>query len=360
MNGSRKWNELKPTPAGSAIGALVIGLLLVSRVAAEPPAPTTATVGLSRPLSGGPTIQFVELTHDFGLMRQPAIAAHSFVFTNAGDAMLEIADVQPGCGCTTVGAWDRHVAPGQTGRIPVELASATLRGSVVRAITVTSNDPLQPSLLLRLSATVWTPVEVSPATVMFQFTTESTSVETQTVRIVNHQPEPLIVEMPRSTTAAFRAELRVVQPEQEFELKISTAPPSGATAVSGVVTVKTSAREMPLISVPAQAATRPSIVVSPTQIDLPGAPLAAAFNATVAIMGPASDPLVLSDPKLNFAGPEVQLREPEAGRVFSISVVFPAGFELPKNGAAEMTVKTNRSKFPVIRIPINQGGQSAL
>jgi len=333
------------------------GLLAVSLLAAESPASTTPAAVPPPPPPDGPRIQFVEPTHDFGRIKRGEIAAHTFVFVNAGNAMLEITGVQLSCGCTTVGAWDRQVAPGQTGRIPIQLASAALSGPIVRTITVSCNDRLQPGTVLRISATVGTPVEVIPATVLFQFTTETTNRETQTVRILNHQPESLSVEEPRSTNGAFQAELRVVKPGQEFELGISAMPPPSGDTISGVISVKTSSPEMPLISVQTHAATRPDLVLSPTQIVLPGAPLAAGVNPSVTIMGMASNPLVLSDPKLSFAGLEVQLRELQPGRLFSLSVAFPVGFELPKNEAAEVTVKSNYAKFPVIRIPITQSGR---
>ena len=149
------------------------GLLTVSLPGADSPAPTMTVAISPGPLPGGPRIQFVELTHDFGQIKHGETAAHTFVFANTGNAMLEITDVQLSCGCTTVGAWDRQVAPGQTGRIPIQLATATLSGPIVRTVSVSCNDPLQPSTVLRFSATVWAPVEATPPIVIFQFTTES-------------------------------------------------------------------------------------------------------------------------------------------------------------------------------------------
>ena len=357
MSGSLRWNASDGVRRWWRFGGLAGGLLAVSLAAAESLAPTSTAAVSPRPLTDGPRIQFVEPTHDFGQIKRGENVAHTFVFANTGHALLEITDIQASCGCTTVGVWDRQVAPGKTGRIPVQLASATLSGSVVRTITVSTNDPLQPSLVLRMSATVSTPVEVAPATVIFQFTAETTARETQTVRLVNRQPEPLVVEAPQSTNPAFVAELRVVKPGQEFELGISTMPPPDVNTVSGVITVKTSSPDMPLISVPAHAIMRPDVVLSPAQIVLPAAPLAAGVNLSVTVMGMATNPLVLSEAKLNFAGVVVQVSELQPGRLFSLNLAFPAGFELPKNEVAELTVKSNYPKFPVLRIPITQSGR---
>ena len=291
-------------------------------------------------------------------MKRPEMAAHTFVFSNVGTAMLEITDVQASCSCTTVGEWDRRVAPGQAGRISIQLASATLSGPVVRTITVSSNDPLQPTSLLRLSATVPTSVEVDRSAVIFQFVGEGAKPETKIVRIVNRQPAPLMVEGPRSTNPAFTAELRIVNPGQEFELNITTVPPPIGNTISSVISMTTSSPDMPLITVQAYAVTRLPVVVSPPQIDLPAAPLAGGVNVSVSITGAASDSLVLSDPTLGFVGATVQLREVQPGRLFHLNLAFPAGFALPKNAAAEVTVKSNNPMLPLIRIPITQNSRS--
>ncbi|MDO8539547.1 MAG: DUF1573 domain-containing protein [Opitutaceae bacterium] len=352
VHGARRWCRF----GGCATALLALVLALPAAESAGP----SATAGVpARPLAASPRIQFVELTHDFGEIKRPEIVAHTFVFSNVGNATLEVMDVQLSCGCTTVGDWDRQVAPGGTGRIPIQLSSVTLSGAVTRAITVSCNDPLQPRSVLRLNATVLTPIDVNPSTVIFQFTTENTKSETKTVRIVNRQAEPLILETPGSSNPAFKVALRMLRPGQEFELGITTEPPSGSGAVSSAISVKTSSPGMPLITVPAHAMTRPSVVVSPAQIDLPVAPLAGGLNSSVSIMGMAADPLVLSEPKVNFSGGEVELRELQPGRLFSLRVSFPAGFALPQNTAAELTVKSNHPRFPVIRIPITQSGGPA-
>ena len=358
MSGTLSWIVSDGARRWSHFVGLAGGLLAVSLPGAESSALPTTTAAVSPgPRPGGPRIQFVEPTHDFGQIKHGDTVAHTFVFTNTGNAMLEITDVQLSCGCTTVGAWDRQVASGQTGRIPIQLATATLSGPTVRTVSVSCNDPLQPSTVLHFSAAVWAPVEATPPIVIFQFTTESKNSETQTVRILNHQSESLSLEEPRSTSEVFKAELRVVKSGQEFELGISAMPPPGGDTVAGVISVKTSSPEIPFVNVQAHAMTRPDLVLSPTQIVLPEAPLAAGVNPSITIMGMASNLLVLSEPKLNLPGMEVQLRELQPGRLFSLSVAFPAGFALPQNGAAEVTLKSNYPKYAVIRIPITQSGR---
>lgn len=333
---------------------LAFGLTAAEDVAVQPLAPSGTP-----PEGSGPKIRFAEATHDFGQIKRGETMKHSFVFTNVGAAMLEITDVRPGCGCTTAGTWDRQIAPGKTGSIPIQFASGNFSGAIAKSVTVTCNDPAQPNAMLQIKGTVWTPVELTPLSAMFQYTAETTNSETRIVKILNHQPEPLTLEEPQNTNRAFTAQLRTVKPGQEFELAISTVPPIGSGTVMSAISVKTSSREVPLLTVQAYALERPAVTISPTQIFLPPAPLPAAIKQTVTIMGAISNPLVLSDPHLNVEGLEVQMREVQPGRMFLLTVAFPTGFELPQGQSSELTVKSNHPKYPLIKVPITQSPRAA-
>ena len=75
----------------------------------------------------------------FGKAKAGDPIKYSYVFTNTGDAVLEVSHVQPSCGCTTAGDWTRKVEPGQTGIVPVQLNSGAIpAGGVFKTITVTS------------------------------------------------------------------------------------------------------------------------------------------------------------------------------------------------------------------------------
>ena len=83
-----------------------------------------------------PHISFGEPEFDFGKIKANELVRHEFVFTNAGNGLLEISKVVPGCGCTTVTATNRPIAPGKTGVIPIEFNPRGLNGPISRPITV--------------------------------------------------------------------------------------------------------------------------------------------------------------------------------------------------------------------------------
>ena len=115
------------------------------------PTPTllSATAGLTPAAGGsGPKIQFATPVYDFGQIKGGEVVKYTYVFTNAGDRVLELANVAASCGCTTAGEWTRQIEPGKTGSIPIQFNSGSFGGQVAKTITVTCNDPNQPTVTL--------------------------------------------------------------------------------------------------------------------------------------------------------------------------------------------------------------------
>ena len=152
---------------------------------------TTATVT-------GPRITFDVPVFDFGRVKSGELVKHTYTFTNTGSKLLEITNVQPSCGCTAAGEWTRRAEPGQTGTIPIQLNTAGFGGDVLKTITVTSTDEVQPTFALQLKGTVWKPVDVLPSFAVLNIMPDSTSASTL-VKIVNNTDEYIsISSSPRS------------------------------------------------------------------------------------------------------------------------------------------------------------------
>lgn len=333
-------------------------------VAADnPPLPPTVAPQqplLSTPLSGalftsgaGPEIQFATPVYDFGQIKGGEVVKYTYVFTNVGQQLLEVTAVQASCGCTTAGDWSRQVAPGKTGSIPIEFNSGNFNGQVAKSITVTCNDTNQPTVVLQLKATIWRPIEVTPQVAVLNVTSESPSNAT-TVRILNHVEEPLTVFAPESSNPAFAADLKTNQPGKEFELIVKTVPPLPAGNVQGQITLKTSSTNMAVINISAWANVQQTVMVMPSQITLPTAPLVNAMPSNVSIRNNGTNALTLTEPAVNAKGVDVQLKELQPGRYFTLTVTFPTGFEIAQGEKIELSVRSNHPQFPVIKVPILQ------
>jgi hypothetical protein len=305
-----------------------------------------------------PGIEFAATAFDFGKILSGLPIKHEFVFTNTGTVPLEITEVKPGCGCTTAGAWDRIVNPGRTGKIPLQLNLAAFSGPFAKSATVTCNDPTQTNVVLQLLGTVWKPIEIIPPTAVFTVSTEAPTNETKVLRILSNFSEPIVLSDVQCTNDAFRAELKTVQPGKEFELHITVAPPLSSASAFTAVMMKTSSSQIPQISASIYATLQPVLTMTPQQIALPPVPLTNGVTAGITIHNYGTNLLELSEARVDAPDVEVRVREPQPGRLFTLTVSFPAGFKIPSEKQLELSFKSNHPKFPLIKVPIFQSAPS--
>jgi hypothetical protein len=317
------------------------------------PPPQTATTTTASEVSG-PKIQFAERAYDFGKISQGEVVNHEFVFTNTGTATLEIKDVRTACGCTTAGNWDRRVEPGKTGVIPLQFNSHGFMGNVTKPANVTCNDPARAQVELQFKGTIWKPIEVTPPVAVFNVTSESYTNEIRVVRIVSNLDEAIELSDLQCTNRSFRAELKTVRAGKEFELYITAIPPFEASPVRAPVSLKTSWSRMPTINVSAYVTVQPPVIVTPRQIMLPPGPLASVSSPAVTILNNGTNSLVLSDASVYNPDAKVRVQEIQPGRQFSLTVNFPAGFQIKRGEQVDVSIKSNHPRFPVLKVPIFQ------
>ncbi len=339
---------------GTAASVLVLSLM-TAEIAARggeqtpPPSVAASTNGV------GPRIQFETNIFNFGKVNAGEIAKFAITFTNTGDRLLEISAVQPQCGCTAAGDWSRQVEPGKSGTIPLEFHSAGYPGGPVeKMLTVMCNDASQPTVMLRITGTIWQPIEVTPQFAFINVLPDAPSNATTVVRIVNNMEQPLGLFAPEINNRAFAAELQMDQPGKEYRLIVKAVPPVAPGTPQGQITLKTSSPQMPVINITAHVNVQPALSAMPSVIMLPLGVISNKLPTTVTIQNYASKPLALSDPTVNAKGVAVELKELQPGRLFNVTMTFPEGFQIPQGEMVELNVKSDQPQNPVIKVPITQ------
>jgi hypothetical protein len=324
--------------------------------AAAEAAPSAAPAAApTAPAPAGPKLQFATPVFDFGKTRAGDPVKHVFYFTNTGDATLELSNVRPGCGCTTTGEWTKKVEPGQTGSIPIQVATVNFNGPVVKTVTVDSNDKAQPSTVLQIKGTIWKPVEVNPQMAYFNVVADTPGGAQSIVRIINNTDEPMTLSEPEVNNKNFTTELKTVQPNKEYQLIVKTDGALKPGSLQGQVTIKTSSTNMPVINVTAFANVQPVVSITPPQVTLLGGPLANQTRPNITIQVNGTNTAKLSDATvLGAQNVEVQLAEPQPGKVFTATLNFPQGFQIAQGQQIEFTAKTTLPQFPVIKVPVIQ------
>jgi len=103
---------------------------------------------------GNPTIYFTETQHDFGKVNEGDKVNYTFNFANKGSSVLTIKDIRTSCGCTAALLSQDNIDPGQEGTIKVELDTKNRSGKMSRTVTISSNDPKDPTKILTIYADI--------------------------------------------------------------------------------------------------------------------------------------------------------------------------------------------------------------
>ena len=342
---------------------VAVGLFTLAQIASSlpalgqlPAAPATAT----KPNVDGPRITFSETVFDFGKIKSSEPVRHEFIVTNTGNALLEIITVQPGCpGCTTALPWDKQVQPGQTGKIPIQFNPLGFSGPAAKSVTVTCNDPAQPTHTLQFRANIWQPIDVQPSYLYFMPAEGEETNETKVVRIISNLEEPLTLSSPQCDNPAFKLELKTLQPGKEFALHVSHAGVASNATPQGLITISTSSSNIPMVKVTTRVMPQPALAVSPLQIMLPAGSLSAGYRHTQMIRNNSSAPMKVTEAAVNAEGVTVQINESQPGKLFLLTVNFPANFHAPPGEPLVLTVKTSHPKRPIIKIPVVQSAAPA-
>src|SRR5262249_19941213 len=111
--------------------------------------------------AGKPKAVAAEAIKDMGTVAKGDKITSEFVIRNDGDAVLEITNVQPACGCT-VADFDKTVPPGKTGKGRTVVDTTNFAGPISKGVTVFTNDPDVPQIELTVRAKVEPYISVKP------------------------------------------------------------------------------------------------------------------------------------------------------------------------------------------------------
>lgn len=104
-------------------------------------------------------------TYDWGKVTPGRLTATVKV-RNAGNAELRISDVHASCGCTVASIDRTRLAPGETASMSVALDATTRSGTVVKKVSIASNDSTDPFRPLYVKAQIFRSLVLSPLGVM--------------------------------------------------------------------------------------------------------------------------------------------------------------------------------------------------
>ena len=166
-----------------------------------------------------PRAVFVEKTFNFGNVKQGVEVTHKFQVKNEGTAPLLLDRIDfdlPGL----TAKFKAEIPPGGEGFIQVDWNTTSFFGPVDLEAKLSSNDPAKPKFTFTLSGSVDPVIEVDPMWGAYIALYPDEKKE-KTLRIINHEEQPLEISSLEKQGTHFTASLKEVQPGKSYDLTIT-------------------------------------------------------------------------------------------------------------------------------------------
>ncbi|MCG3150077.1 MAG: hypothetical protein PCFJNLEI_03546 [Verrucomicrobiae bacterium] len=309
---------------------------------------------------GVPKIAFDRLVYDFGKTSLVTKLEGVFIISNAGDAPLEKLQVKVSCGCTSAPLKTDKLAPGEKTELAFTLSvNAMMRGVMAKHITVTSNDPQQPSVNLTLKAEVVPVYEYNPQVVnLSDLRGGSTTNVAVTVKRTDGKPVGLT--KAEGATPQVRASLAPSEGAAESAtIQIEVAGEGSPRRFNDSVRVFGENATQPLFVIPVTGRIVGDLALSQEMLfwgvadrdNWPGPRGEIATTRKIAVSSSVAEPqLELSHLTSSVPELKVELRPVTAGKAYELIAVLD---KLPKESTSG-TIKfdTNLKSQPTVEIKV--------
>lgn len=306
-----------------------------------------------------PKAVVAEPVYDAGKVNKGEEVVHDFVIRNEGTAPLEITEVRPACGCT-VADYDATIAPGASGKIHAVVDTTDFAGGIAKGMTVLTNDPNNPRIVLTIKAAVEPAIFLRPGFARFVQPRKSDPGTVEQI-VFTRDMEDLKVLDAQSPYPFLAVDVRPAKDEERVEegtgnqwvvaltLDYSKAP---VGALADFVRLTTNHPKQKEVGIPVSGFIRPMVVLTPSEADFGRIVVDGDTGATLTLKNYADEDLAVSVETESLPeGIDVELKPVEEGRHYS--VLIHLGPELPHGQFDELIrLRTGLSKEPVIEIPL--------
>jgi hypothetical protein len=350
--------------------ALILGLLaapLAAQTAPNPASPqasagppATATPAPATPAAPAkkPVLVASETIHDAGRVRRGEPVEAVFRIENRGDADLVIKSVDPSCGCT-VASFDKKLAPGASGEVRARVDTADYAGPITKAVTVLSNDPANPRLVLTIRADVQADVSMAP-TYARLLQVQSLEPAKAEVRLWCDDGTPLEVRGVRSPetwiqAAARRAEgseVDATRPQPQWIVSVTLGADAPLGPLGSSVEIDTNHPRQPKVELPLSGFVRPLLAAVPEVADwgtLPATAPKTRFVLKLFNFGKGEVTVKSATTDLKFV--TVGVTPEDRGRRFRIQLDLAP--DAPKGKfEGRLRIETSSPVVPVVEVPL--------
>jgi hypothetical protein len=279
---------------------------------------------------------------------------------NTGDAPLEI-DVKTSCGCTAATKPKSPLPPGESTSLTIAYHTAGRVGAVNQTVTITTNDPTQRSVAMKLGGNVKVLYETEPAGGMSFGDLWQSAQDTRKVVIVNKYTDKLHLKLKEGQDfGPLAVELKEFEPGMRYELSATPKPPLKIGQLRLDVVLTTDVAQVPEIKMPINGQVQPPVAVRPARLFLSKS-AAGETKQVLNVMHAPDQPIEVTGVKSTDDVVKVELQsmagaagEASTAGEYQVVVTLPPGERLAEGAAPkiEITTTSQDPEYQKVIVPI--------
>lgn len=224
--------------------------------------------------------------------------------------------------------------------------AGALHGAFTKAITVFTDDPVRPNLVLQLKGELKTALVADPAAAAFGLVVEGSEAQERRIRLTAAPGSKVAATLPPQPAGRrFQYALEVKRPGEEYELVIRLVPPFTVGPANESVVLLLDHPKQKSLEVRASGTVAPRLALEPAALQMQEVPAGQPFRGEVRLVNRGAATLKVLEAVADAPEVSVALVETVPGRNFTVRVEAPGDY-VPPAGGARVRVKTDDAKTP--------------
>lgn len=223
-----------------------------------------------------------------------------------------------------------------------------LTGTFTRPITVTTNDPDNPTVRLFCKGQILEPYIASAKRLTFNKISRNGPPITKKVFIERGDAGPLRLTLSPITKKGVSAELRELVPGEKYEIEVTAAPPFDSDRIFTMLNLHTGLPQAPSGTIGVTVSVKARVAVNPRRFIIPRSPKPG-WEQSVRLVWDDGAPHKILGATVNDPGLSVTVRETEQGQevVLSASEAYE-----PRTGKRAVIINTDDPELKAIQVSI--------
>jgi hypothetical protein len=210
-------------------------------------------------LSAQPKLQVLEGTSfDFGSIYRGAQIERPVTLKNNGTDTLILGNIEASCGCTAAAVSSKRVPPGETETLLIKFNSRNFSGTVHKTVTVNSNTPDSPRVVIEFTANIIDEIGLTPQNFWFKDAIVGKP-NTVTIVIKNGGKDTLQISEVRTSiqNLALNLPSGPILPGATYELTATFTPKAPIPIISDYIFLQTTNPRQSTVTVPVYGNAKP-------------------------------------------------------------------------------------------------------